>query len=145
MILPSRLGVKSVREKNIEVIFEKDMLQEITKVEVWNHNNQNKEWIEKEWDPIDDNEYWKGFKVVNVKQLEEGHTYDIRLVDGNEGKVLTREGVKTGGKFDYYTINTSYTYINTIDRNRRRHGKNIHYFFTGLPFIIQIAYKVAST
>ena len=74
------------------------MLQEITRVEVWDHN-QNKEWIEKEWDPLDDNEYWKGFKVVNVKQLEKNHTYDIRLIsmaEGSDVKVLTREEVTTG-------------------------------------------------
>ena len=95
-----RLGVKSVREVNIELIYEKDMLQEITKVEVWEHN-QNKEWFEKEWDLLKDNEYWKGFKVVNVKQLEEGHTYDIRLVGLDERgciQILTREEVTTGGK-----------------------------------------------
>ena len=77
------------------------MLQEITKVEVWD-DNQDIKWVEKEWDPIEDNEYWKGFKVVNVRQLEEGHTYDIRLVgEDEEGciNILTREGLKTGGKF----------------------------------------------
>ena len=69
------------------------MLEEITKVEVWDHN-QGKEWIEKEWDPIDDNEYWKGFKAVNVKQLKEGHTYDIRLIGVDT--ILTREEITTG-------------------------------------------------
>ena len=74
------------------------MLKEITKVEVWDHN-QDKVWIEKGWDPIEDNEYWKGFKAVNVNQLENGHTYDIRLVGVNEGggdTVVSREGVTPG-------------------------------------------------
>ena len=75
------------------------MLQEIIKVEVWDHNNQEIKWVEKEWVPIDDNEYWKGLKAVNVKQLEEGHTYDIRLVCQDEGgciNILTRDKVTTG-------------------------------------------------
>ena len=74
------------------------MLKEIIKVEVWDHN-QDKVWIEKGWDPIEDNEYWKGFKAVNVNQLEEEHTYDIRLVgldeEGRDTALIT-EKLTTG-------------------------------------------------
>ena len=93
-----RLDVKSVRGDSVDVIYEKDTLQEISKVKVWDYN-QDIEWVEKEWDPIEDNEYWKGFKAVKVKQLKEGHTYDIRLIGVNEEKcdiVSTRERVTTG-------------------------------------------------
>ena len=74
------------------------MLKEVIKVEVWDHN-QDKEWIEKELDPIDDNEYWKGFKAVKVKHLHKGHTYDIRVVGWDEEArvtVVSKEGVTTG-------------------------------------------------
>ena len=87
------------------------MLQQITKVDVWDHN-QDIEWVEKEWDRIDDNEYWKDFKAVKVKQLKEEHTYDIRLIGVNkEGcdTVLTRNGVTTEeGKPVHLTLLTAF-------------------------------------
>ena len=92
-----RLDVKSVWKDSVDVIYGKK-LKEIKKVEVWDHN-QEKAWIEKGWEPIDDNEYWKGFKAVNVNQLEEEHTYDIRLVGVNEEgwhSVVATERVTTG-------------------------------------------------
>ena len=95
-----RLDVKSVSDDQIEVIYDSNLIQEVEKINIWNHIEAIA-WKVGIWETLETLKK-EGLNVVLLKSLEKGHIYDVRLIGLGKDrkiKVLTRDGVKVKGLF----------------------------------------------